>query len=301
MPNMNKNYDWSYGISFLSILLAAFLWGTSGTVASFSKGLSPIAIGTISLGFGGLIHAFISISLIKKNNHLLKQHKKILFIGVLATTIYPLAFYSSLSLAGIAIGTVISIGSAPLFAALLEYFCDQKKLSVKWLISFILGVIGIVFLTLGEGGHKQITDQFNQIVGIFLGVIAGITYAIYSWIAKKLIGHGIDARATMGIVFGISALILLPTLFFTGSNLLNYSINWGVAVYLAVIPMFLGYFLFSLGLKKIATSKAITLSLFEPFVATLLAIFVVGEHLSLMGYLGLTLIFICIFLLVKAE
>lgn len=301
MPNVNKNYDWSYGISFLSILLAAFLWGTSGTVASFSKGLSPIAIGTISLGFGGLIHAFISIPLIKKNNHLLKQYKKILFIGVIATTIYPLAFYSSLSLAGIAIGTVISIGSAPLFAALLEFFCDRKKLSIKWLISFILGVTGIVFLSLGDSTQNQIVDLFNRIIGICLGVIAGITYAIYSWIAKKLIGKGIDARATMGIVFGVSAFILLPTLFITGSNLLNYSVNWGVAFYLAVIPMFLGYFLFSVGLKKIATSKAITLSLFEPFVATLLAIFVVGEHLSLIGYLGLSLIFVCIFLLVKAE
>lgn len=301
MPNMKRNNDWSYGISFLSILLAAFLWGTSGTIASFSQGLSPIAIGTISLGFGGLIHAFISISIIKKNIYLLKQHKKILFIGVIATTIYPLAFYSSLSFAGIAIGTVITVGSAPLFAALLEYFYDQKKLSIKWLVSFILGITGIIFLFLGDSTQNQIADIFNRIIGVCLGIIAGITYAIYSWIAKKLIGKGVDARATMGIVFGASALILLPTLFFTGSNLLNYSVNWGVAVYLAVIPMFLGYFLFSVGLKKIATSKAITLSLFEPFVATLLAIFVVGEHLSLMGYLGLTLIFICIFLLVKAE
>ncbi|MEN8336446.1 EamA family transporter [Acinetobacter baumannii] len=301
MPNMKRNDDWSYGMSFLSILLAAFLWGTSGTVASFSQGLSPIAIGTISLGFGGLIHAFISISLIKKNIYLLKQHKKILFIGVIATTIYPLAFYSSLSLAGIAIGTVISIGSAPLFAALLEFFCDRKKLSIKWLVSFFLGITGIVFLSLGDSAQNQIVDLFNRIIGICLGVIAGITYAIYSWIAKKLIGKGIDARATMGIVFGVSAFILLPTLFFTGSNLLNYSVNWGVAIYLAVIPMFLGYFLFSVGLKKIATSKAITLSLFEPFVATLLAIFVVGEHLSLIGYLGLSLIFVCIFLLVKVE
>lgn len=301
MPNMKRNDDWSYGISFLSILLAAFLWGTSGTVASFSQGLSPIAIGTISLGFGGLIHAFISISIIKKNIYLLMQHKKILFIGVIATTIYPLAFYSSLSLAGIAIGTVITVGSAPLFAALLEYFYDQKKLSIKWLVSFILGITGIIFLFLGDSTQNQIADLFNRIIGVCLGIIAGITYAIYSWIAKKLIGKGVDARATMGIVFGVSALILLPTLFFTGSNLLNYSVNWGVAVYLAVIPMFLGYFLFSVGLKKIATSKAITLSLFEPFVATLLAIFVVGEHLSLIGYLGLSLIFVCIFLLVKAE
>lgn len=298
---MRIKYDLSYGICFLSILLAAFLWGTSGTVASFSKGLSPIAIGTISLGFGGLVHALIAIPLIKKNLHLLITHKKVLLWGIIATTIYPLAFYSSLSFAGIAIGTVVTVGSAPLFATLLEYLLDKKKLSIKWLISFILGVTGIICISLGNGNTNHIENQVNQLLGILFGIVAGITYAIYSWIAKKLIGQGIDARATMGVVFGISAIILLPSLFVTGKNLLNYSINWAVAVYLAFIPMFLGYFFFSVGLKKIATSKAITLSLFEPFVATLLAIYVVGEQLSTIGFLGLFLIFLCIFLLVKAE
>ena len=44
--------------------------------------------------------------------------------------------------AGITIGTVVSIGSAPLIAAVLERFFDRKVLSKKWFLSFVLGVVG---------------------------------------------------------------------------------------------------------------------------------------------------------------
>ena len=37
---------------------------------------------------------------------------------------------------------------------------------------------------------------------------------LYSWIAKKLIDRGIDSKASMGLIFGIGSLFLLPTLFF---------------------------------------------------------------------------------------
>ena len=40
--------------------------GTAGTAASFAKGISPLVIATISVGFGGLIHTFLSLKAIKK-------------------------------------------------------------------------------------------------------------------------------------------------------------------------------------------------------------------------------------------
>ena len=42
----------SYG--FIAILLAAFLWGTTGTIATFAPNLSPLAIGAAAMGGGGL-------------------------------------------------------------------------------------------------------------------------------------------------------------------------------------------------------------------------------------------------------
>ncbi len=59
-------FSLTYYTGFLSVLFAAFLWGTAGTAASFAKGISPLVIATISVGFGGLIHTFLSLKAIKK-------------------------------------------------------------------------------------------------------------------------------------------------------------------------------------------------------------------------------------------
>ena len=70
--------------------------------------------------------------------------------GGACVAIYPLAFYSSMRLSGVAIGTVVSIASAPLFAALLEYFLSKKPVSLKWFISFVFGAFGIGMLAMGK-------------------------------------------------------------------------------------------------------------------------------------------------------
>ena len=66
---------------------------------------------------------------------------------------------------------------------------------------------------------------------------------------------------------------------------------------LAVIPMFLGYICFGYGLSKISASTATTLSLFEPAVATLFAVIIVGEQIPLIAWSGIGLIVVCLFIL----
>ena len=235
------------------------------------------------MGGGGLLQAILARKNIKNNITQINSNLIILSIGVISVFIYPLAFYSSMHLAGITVGTVVSIGTAPLFTALLERFFDHKKLSIKWFICFVLGISGVILLSIGEShssiSSKQITND-RQILGIFLGALAGLTYALYSWIAKKLIDRGIDSKASMGLIFGIGSLFLLPTLFFTGANLFEENINIYVVGYMMLIPMFLGYVLFGYGLKTVPASKAITLTLFEPLVAAILAIVLVGEKIG---------------------
>ncbi len=301
MSNMLPNAS-NYG--FIAVLLAAFLWGTTGTVATFAPNLSPLAIGAAAMGGGGLLQALLARKSIKKNLIHINSNLVILIIGVVSVFIYPLAFYSSMHLAGITIGTVVSIGTAPLFTALLERFFDQKKLSMLWFISFIFGITGVIFLSIGES-HSSITSEKitnnGQILGIILGAVAGLTYALYSWVAKKLIDRGIDAKASMGLIFGFASLLLLPTLFFTGSNLFEQNINIYVVGYMMLIPMFLGYVLFGYGLKTVPASKAITLTLFEPLVAAILAIALVGEKLAPIGWVGMIFISLCLALLSKAK
>lgn len=60
--------------------------------------------------------------------------------------IYPLAFYSSMHFAGVAIGSVISLASAPLASGLLELLLERKRLSGWWALAAGLGIIGSTLL-----------------------------------------------------------------------------------------------------------------------------------------------------------
>lgn len=292
-------FSLNYYTGFLSVLFAAFLWGTAGTAASFAKGISPLVIATISVGFGGLIHTFLSLKTIKKNYQKLFNYKSQVFIAVIVSILCPFAFYSSVSLAGVSIGTVISIGCAPLFSVLLEWILDKRKLSLKWLISFIIGFLGVILLSYaGDHAQHQVV-QSDRILGVFFGLISSLSYATYSWIMRNLIRQEVDSRAAMGVIFGISAVLLLPTLLITATHLFNYPNNIWVALYIPIVPMFLGYLFFSFGLKRIPASQAMTLALVEIPVAALLAVVVVGESLTMNSYLGLVLIFLCVIVLTK--
>ncbi|WP_306556937.1 EamA family transporter [Arthrobacter sp. Marseille-P9274] len=76
----------------------------------------------------------------------------------------------------------------------------------------------------------------------------------------------------------------------TGAPLVASPPSFAVAAYMALIPMFAGYFLFGFGLARVRPSTATTLTLAEPAVAAVLAVLVVGERLSVLGWAGLSVI-----------
>ncbi|MFA0629896.1 DMT family transporter [Vibrio sp. 10N.222.49.A3] len=279
----------------LAILFASILWGTTGTAASFAPDLSPLAIGAFSMGVGGLMQAGLAYRKILFAFDKLLQNKKLLAVSALALAIYPLAFYSSMKLSGVAIGTVVSIATAPFFSALLECLISKKNnINKRWLTSFAIGVVGIGLLVFSESSSTNESGDDLKLLGIALGLVAGLCYAIYSWATKALIDKGIKSQAAMGSIFGLGAMLLLPTLWFTGENLFSSQINVLVISYLTLIPQCLGYIAFSFGLRHVTASSANLLTLFEPVVAAVLAVCVVGELIPFIGWLGMFLIVLCL-------
>jgi DME family drug/metabolite transporter len=286
----------------LAILFASILWGTTGTAASFAPDLSPLAIGAFSMSVGGLMQAGLAYRKILFAFDKLLQNKKLLAVSALALAVYPLAFYSSMKLSGVAIGTVVSIATAPFFSALLECLISKKNnINKRWLTSFAIGVVGIGLLVFSESSSANESGDDLKLLGIALGLLAGLCYAIYSWATKALIDKGIKSQAAMGSIFGLGAMLLLPTLWFTGENLFSSQINVLVISYLTLIPQCLGYIAFSFGLRHVTASSANLLTLFEPVVAAVLAVCVVGELIPFIGWLGMFLIVLCLLIQSKPS
>ena len=285
-----------YFVGITAVIIAAVLWGTTGTAATFAPQVSPLGIASVTMGVGGLLLALVAARPIARHKTELFNNRLLVLAAAMNVAIYPLAFYSSMKLSGVAVGNVISIGLAPIAAALIEWTFDKQPLNRRWLISIAFGVTGVVCLATAKpaSSFESTATSLHNSVGILLGLVAAFTYAMYSWIARRLIDRGIASRAAMGSMFGLGALLLMPVLFVTGAPLLASVNNFSVGLYMAVVPMFIAYLLFGRGLTVVRASLATTITLLEPVVAALLAVMVVGEKLSLTGWFGIGLISACL-------
>src|SRR5690625_6816166 len=177
------------------------------------------------MGVGGLLQTAISTRTIARHAAALSLQWRWLLLGALAVAIYPLAFYASMRLAGVTIGTVVSIGSAPLLSALIEYRLDGLRLSKRWMIGASLGLTGMLLLALAEGsGQVPAGTESGVVPGVLLGLLAGFTYALYSWTARRLMQRGITPWVAMGASFVLGCLLLMPILLLIGVPLSAYHI-----------------------------------------------------------------------------
>lgn len=282
------------------VLIASFLWGTTGTAATFAPQVSPLAIGAVAMGIGGLLQALLAVKSLRNDRMKLAANRNILLLGGLSVAVYPLAFYSSMYLAGVTIGTVVTIGSAPLFSALAEWVIERKTITKQWLAGAVAGIVGIALLCFYGGdpkGDDIAASTGKGTAGVLLGLLGGLTYALYTWAAHSLMRKNISSKAAMGAIFGIGGVCLMPVLVATGGALLASWNNALVGAYMAVVPMFAGYLLFGYALARIPASTATIITLTEPVIAAILAVVIVGESLSALGWFGAFLVLCCLFIL----
>lgn len=285
--------------ALLALVLASALWGTTGTAASFlPEKVGPLAIGASTMGIGGLLlFAFSARSSIAALRDALAR--RWLLIGAAGVFVYPLAFYSAMSEAGVAIGNVVALGSGPIFAAVLEWLWERHRLSARWVMCAGTAIVGIALLSTGR--ITAPAESANVPFGIALGLLAGLAYALYTYSSTRALAVGHSGRAVMGGMFGVGAVLLAPLLLVTGAPLLASMHTVAIASYLAIGPMFFAYLLFGFALRAIRSSVATTVTLIEPLVATLLAVLVVGEVLRWSGWAGLCLIVLGVTLLFSAR
>ncbi|TCK60910.1 DMT family transporter [Seleniivibrio woodruffii] len=280
----------SKGVFF--IIAAAVLWGTTGTAQFFApEGASPMTVGAFRLLVGGtglLLLAVFSGSF-KGGAPWNRLH---VLLGGLAVAAYQVTFFTGVKLTGVAVGTIVAIGSAPVSAGILGYFILHEKIRMRWYISSALAILGCALLALSGGGDIQIS-----LPGIICAFGAGFSYALYALLTKMLIKDH-NGTAAVGLIFFLGAVLLSPILFVSETGWIMSWQGAAVAVHLGLITTTVSYVLFAKGLRTVSVSATATLSLVEPLTATILGIFLVGERINFMVGMGITCLFLGIAILI---
>ncbi len=266
------------------VLLAATLWGSTGTAQTFVPiGTSPLAVGTVRMVIGGAVLA--GLMLVRGGWRQSGRWPVLpLILAVLGVVGYQLLFFAGVARAGVALGTIVGIGSSPILAGLFTWLLFRKWPGRHWAIATGLAVVGCALLV---GGGQSIEIDIG---GILLAIGAGAAYAVYTIASKFLVGER-PSIVVAGIVFGLGALLMLPFGFALDMSWLLKPSGFLVALHLGFVTLAVAYLLFTIGLKTVSSATAVSLTLAEPLTAALLGIFVVGETLEPLAWLGIGLLF----------
>ncbi len=266
----------------LFVLMAAILWGTTGSAQAFApNNANPIVIGAMRMSIGGTVLFFIAA--MKGSFKDVKLNRKLLLIASICMAVYQPLFFSGVSKTGVALGTVLALGSAPIFSGGIEYILGQK-LNRRWIIATGVSIIGCTFLFNGQ-------DSMNMnVFGSVLSLGAGLSYAIYATVARKLFQDS-QRDAVNGLVFLISAIMLSPILFMNDLSWVVTTSGLLTVLHLGIVATALAYSLFAYGLVNVPTSKAVTLTLAEPLTAAMLGVLVFDEKLTSVSMIGVLFLF----------
>jgi drug/metabolite transporter (DMT)-like permease len=152
----------------LLAIVAALLWSTA--FAGVKIGLkyqTPLQFGSFRFILAGLMVMIAYGKWAEYWKEVKSEWRFILLIAFIQTVVQYGLFYTGMNLVPGSLGAMI-IGSSPIFVALIAHFTHpDDKLSVLKTLSFLVGVLGIVIITLGRQ-HVELKNKWESWGILFL-------------------------------------------------------------------------------------------------------------------------------------
>lgn len=266
----------------LAVMGVAALFGTTGTaLAKAPAGTDSLAAGAVRLLVGGAALCLIA----GRRLSMWRRHRAALGVGAIGVAVYQLGFFDATQRTGVAMATVITIAVSPLASRLIGAFRHRPAPALLWYLAAVMIGIGLVLLV-GAGSDRLETDT----VGIVAAVLAGASYALYTEAGSTAIGAGADSTSTMALLFFGGGLLASPFLFVRDLAWLGEGRGLIVMAWLALVTLTIAYVAFGWGLRTLAPTTVVMLTLLEPAVAAVLAVTFLDERLSTVGWIGAGLV-----------
>lgn len=273
----------------LAILAAALCFSTTGTAQALAGvDASPIAVGAARIAIGGGILGLLALARRSPSRSATGSRAStagLITLGAIGVLAYQPLFFLGTRENGVAIGTVIALGSAPIATGIVDAVRLRRAPTARWMLATAIALAGVVLVSGVTGGTVALAPG-----GLLGSVGAGMSYALYTVCGKALIERGWTSTRVMGTVFGVAALASVPLLILAGTQWLLTPNGLALALWLGVITTAIAYLLFGWGLARLSAVTVSTLTLAEPLAATLLGLFVLHEQVTPVGSFGLALI-----------
>ncbi len=244
--------------------------------------------------FGGGLLVILALARRRRGTSRLQGSTGILMLAAVCVVTHQVAFFAGVRELGIAVGTILTLGSAPLFAGMASVALARHLPSTRWIATTSLAILGLVLVL------RPDQSVVRAPIGVLLALSAGLTFGLYTVLVKELLVRGVRRLDTVAVPFAIGGLVSVPLLVIGlgdgRAQLLLVPSNLLVVAWLAVGATAGAYLLFIAGLGGVPAATAATLALAEPLTATLLGVTVFGERLGRVAVLGALVVAVALLL-----
>lgn len=274
----------------LAVLGAAALFGTTGTaLAKGPNGIEALTAGSLRLLVGGAGLCLIGWRTLASDLRTLVDRRfTLMLFGGLTVAVYQLGFFRATETTGVALATVVTIGTSPLFSRIIGSARGRPSPDAWWVWSAIGLIIGLILLVIGSVGDSDAVEF--DFAGVLAAVLAGASYASYAEIGSEMIVREWHPTSAMAVMFFTAGLMTSPLLLVRDISWFGTTSGVAVIAYLSLVTLTLAYVWFGWGLGRLPPTTVVMLTMFEPVVAAILAIVVLDETLSGTSWLGIGMV-----------
>jgi drug/metabolite transporter (DMT)-like permease len=287
-------------LALFGATLVSIIYGLTFTIA---KDVMPEFIqpyGFILLRVGGSVVLFWMVSFFgPKEKIALADFPRIAAAALFGVALNMLTFFKGLSFTSPISASVIMV-TTPIIVLVLSAIIMKERMQKRKVFGIILGLVGTAFLILYG---KSIGSATNASLGNFLVFVNAVSYGFYLIIVKKLMDK-YNAFTFVKWIYLFGFIMVLP---FSWNEF--QAINWqslpvGMYWKIGFVVLFSTFFTYLLNLLSMRELKPTTVAVFiylQPLFATVFAISLGKDSLSLVKIIAAILIFVGVYLVTQKK
>ena len=266
--------------AYIFLILATLFWSGNfivGKAASVFE-IPPFTLNFYRWTFAWLILApFTLKEIIQKKDHILKNIKLILVLGITSITIFNSIVYYSLNYTQVISG-VLMISTIPVMIIFFSWVFKIEKTNTYQILGIIFSLLGVAIIVTKADLNILINLNFNK--GDLWMVVAMFSWAIYSALLRKK-KFDLSQASLLQVIISAGLIVLLPAYLIERALGFELNVNLPFILTLSYVVLFPGLASFICWIKGITiigpNRSGIFLHLM-PIFSTVLAILIFKEQ-----------------------
>jgi len=254
---MNEIKSPSQRLGIIYAFIALFLWGIHGPAGRFLalEGVNMYFVASLRFFIGTFV--FFVFLLFKKavSFDFSKNIRLTLIIALIGICGNSVLYHITLKYLPGSLVMVLE-NLSPIFVLFFSFILEKTRPRFIEIASLFLSLAGLIFIVLGKGHYSFSGTTFY--LGIFLGVLTGLTFGFYVYfsaaLVKPLKNDTVSIVQYLFRIFLISSVLMSPLLF-TKGNLPSTFPQWFWLLEMGVFQSGFAYIFWNYALSILPTNK----------------------------------------------